>query len=328
METYRPALCYEEVTYGVYRCLLCPRACVLKKGQTGFCGVRRGGSEGLETMNYGLVSACHLDPVEKKPLFHYKPGTTVLSVGGVGCTLHCAFCQNYHLLSTDYPTTYLPPEVLVKAAIRSENCSSIAFTYNEGALFLEYIIDVAALAHREGLKILLVTNGYMTEVALKALVGSVDAMNIDLKGYSEHFYRSQCCGHLEPVLECIKGAFAVAHVELTYLAIDPLNTDLEEFGRCIDWIESVDPNLPLHISRYFPCYKSTLPETPLSVLYDLKTVAQKKLHHVYVGNVSGSGATIFCPSCHEAIVFLERSDPRIQREIVCKTCGTQVYGML
>jgi pyruvate formate lyase activating enzyme len=301
---------------------------MLQNGQTGFCGVRRGGVYGLETTTYGRISACHLDPVEKKPFFHFKPGTTVLSVGGVGCSLHCGFCQNHHLLQTDYPTTYVPPEVLVKEALHSENCSGIAFTYNEGSLFLEYILDVAALAHVEGLKILLVTNGYLTETAFEVLSGDVDAMNIDLKGFSEVFYELQCCGHLAPVLQLIQGATKVAHIELTFLAIEPLNTDLEEFQRCVDWIAGVNPDLPLHISRYFPCYTMSLPETPLSVLYDLKALAQKSLHHVYVGNVPGASAVVFCPYCQKPLADPVSRAPLTQSHMMCSACGSKLYGSI
>jgi pyruvate formate lyase activating enzyme len=178
------------------------------------------------------------------------------------------------------------------------------------------------------LKILLVTNGYLTETAFEVLSGDVDAMNIDLKGFSEVFYELQCCGHLAPVLQLIQGATKVAHIELTFLAIEPLNTDLEEFQRCVDWIAGVNPDLPLHISRYFPCYTMSLPETPLSVLYDLKALAQKSLHHVYVGNVPGASAVVFCPYCQKPLADPVSRAPLTQSHMMCSACGSKLYGSI
>lgn len=307
-----------------YICNLCPNHCQLTVGQLGRCGTRMGSEAGLLDLTYGRFSAVQLDPIEKKPLFHFMPGSTVLSVGSVGCTFNCSFCQNHHLLNLNYKTVQLKPEALIRRALDTEGCSGIAFTYNEGALQHEYILDLAPIAHSYGLKVILVTNGFITREALQSLSGYVDAMNIDLKAFNPQFYVKLCAGQLDSVKAVIEVAAGQCHVELSYLAIYPHNTDPDEFERCVDWIASINETMPLHISRYFPARHLSLPPTPLSTLYALKAQADKALKHVYVGNVPGASQTLFCPTCHSP-------DP-LQKfgttpKNTCGICGQRIYGV-
>lgn len=324
----KEALFYRTINDEQVQCTLCPRGCVLEDAQYGYCGVRYQEGGTLYTNTYGRCSGVHLDPMEKKPLNHYKPGTLVLSVGGVGCTFDCRFCQNHHLLDSAYPTEFVPPEALVEMALNAPNCSGIAFTYNEPTLQIEYILDTAALAKEKGLCIVMVTNGFIQQEPLQVLLDCVDAMNIDLKGFTERYYRDLCQGHLDAVLKCIKAAYGKTHIELTYLALPHHNTALHDFRRALDWIRAIDREIPLHISRYFPNYQMTDLPTPLSLLFDLKSTADQYLSHVYLGNVGGADDTIHCPNCHGQIDLHHPKLTHRQIKPLCPSCGHPLYIVL
>lgn len=271
------------------QCEICPQECVLDEGQIGFCRARSAQDGAVVCDNYGLVTSMVLDPIEKKPLRRFHPGSAILSVGSFGCNLRCAFCQNHEISMCSREraqTVYISPEELVgKAlALRSSRNIGIAYTYNEPLIGYEYVRDCAVLARQNGLKNVLVTNGYINEAPLRQLLPYIDAMNIDLKAFTEKFYRT-LHGHIEPVKRTIAIAAAQCHVEVTTLVIPGQNDSPDEMRSLSEWLAAVNPEIPLHISRFFPRYHLTDGDaTPVETIYALADTARASLKHVYTGN--------------------------------------------
>lgn len=268
-------------------CDICPHACTPAEGCYGLCRARKNKHGKIVDANYGRVTAISLDPIEKKPLRHFHPGSNILSAGSFGCNLRCPFCQNSDISMADEScsTRELSPETLVtlaEDAIPDGNIG-IAYTYNEPLVGYEYVFDCARSAQSRGLKNVLVTNGYINETPLKRLLQYIDAMNIDLKGWSDEFYR-HLGGDLETVKKSIELSAAACHVELTTLIIPGLNDATEQMHSQCEWIASISSEIPLHITRYFPRYKISVPPTPLSTLQQLALIARKYLRHVHIGN--------------------------------------------
>ena len=272
------------------RCLACSHKCLISGGKTGICGVRKNIENKLYLLVYGKVAAMNVDPIEKKPLYHFLPGTSSFSIGTVGCNLKCDFCQNFEISQASRQIRIfgknISPKEIVKRAMQAK-CKSISYTYNEPAIFIEFVKDIAKIAKEKKLKNILVTNGYLSKECFDYIKNYVDAMNIDLKSFSEKFYTKYCGGKLKPVLETIKMAHnAGIHVELTTLVISALNDSEEEFEKIAKFIASVDKNIPWHISRFFPMYKMQNKEiTPLETLRRAKKIGEKYLNYVYIGNV-------------------------------------------
>lgn len=269
-------------------CPLCPHRCELLEGQTGFCRARKNVRGKIVCENYGRVTSLALDPIEKKPLARFYPGSFILSVGSYGCNLNCPFCQNHEISMADAsaPTAYVPPEALVEKALalRPQGNIGLAFTYNEPLISYEYVRDCARLAHENALKTVLVTNGTIAREPLEALLPLIDAMNIDLKGFTEQFYR-YVGGNLETVKRTIVLSAAACHVEVTTLVIPGLNDSVGDMKREAAWLAAVDPSIPLHISRFFPRYHQTdRPPTPVETVFALRDAAEKNLQYVYSGN--------------------------------------------
>lgn len=277
---------YWESTNGKIKCRLCPHECTIVNGKVGICGVRKHIDGKLYSLVYGETTSIALDPIEKKPLYHYHPGEYILSLGTKGCNFKCPFCQNWAISQDmDAPTEKITSEWAVKKA---KECKSfgIAYTYNEPFIWYEFVLDTAKLAKEDGLENVLVTNGYINPKPLEEILPYINAMNIDLKSIDEEFYRKICGGRLEPVLYVIKRSAEACHVELTNLIIPGLNDSDDNFIRLTDWIyDNVGQGVPLHFSRYFPCYKMTGPITPLDTLERAYQIAKVKLKHVYLGNV-------------------------------------------
>ena len=271
------------------QCGICPQDCVLDEGQTGFCRARSVKDGAVVCDNYGLVTSMALDPIEKKPLRRFHPGSMILSVGSFGCNLRCAFCQNHEISMCSRErahTVYVSPEELVDKALalRSSRNIGIAYTYNEPLIGYEFVRDCAALAHQNGLCNVLVTNGYVNEAPLRELLPHIDAMNIDLKAFTEEFYRT-LHGHIEPVKRTITVAAAQCHVEVTTLVIPGQNDSPGEMRALAEWLAGVDPNIPLHISRFFPRYRMADGEaTPVDTVYALADIARESLTDVLTGN--------------------------------------------
>ncbi len=292
---------------GGVRCELCPHRCALKPGQKGLCGVRQADPAGqiLIALNDGLASCVHLDPVEKKPLYHWYPGTEILSIGTVGCNLRCPFCQNWELARWD-PSLVLQsiaPQTLVQMA-KETGSRGVAFTYNEPLVWFEFLLDSAPLLRREGLDVVLVTNGTINPEPMKELLPFISAANVDLKAFSEEGYR-KLGGFLEPVLATIQTMKkARVHVELTHLLVPGINLEKRSFEEMIEWISGIDENIPLHLSRYFPHWKWTEPATPLPLMQEFWEIASRRMPHVYLGNVPSLGTTR-CRQCGRDIVVRE-----------------------
>lgn len=275
------------------RCEVCFRHCELKDGQIGFCKARIGKGDKVVSYNYGQITSIALDPVEKKPLRRFFSGSKIISVGSFGCNLRCPFCQNYEISWSDEveyvakQARYISPEQLVKIAERYTDSGNIgiAYTYNEPLVGYEYVRDSAKLVHEAGLKNVLVSNGSVELKILEEIIPYVDAMNIDLKGYSENYYKKLLKGDRKQVLDFIEEAAKHCHIELTTLIIPNENDSIEEMKELSSWIASIDKTIPLHISRFFPCFNMT-DRGPTSVkrVYDLADVAREKLDYVYTGN--------------------------------------------
>jgi pyruvate formate lyase activating enzyme len=279
-------------------CELCPFMCKLAEGRAGPCKVRKNVGGKLRALTYGRVSSMHLDPIEKKPLFHFYPGSWILSLGTVGCNLSCRLCQNWTISQEMAPTQDLGPRQAVELAKRPGNLG-IAFTYNEPFIWYEYILDTAPLVRDAGMKTVMVTNGYASSGPWRRLLRYVDAMNIDVKAITPEFYRKICRAKLEPVLEAVKMAKEEGvFVEVTNLVVTNWNDSDEDLERITDWFASVDPDMPVHFSRYHPDYLMTEPATPLSTLRKAYEIARRKLRYVYLGNAPGiGGEDTTCPGC-------------------------------
>lgn len=276
----------ELLDNGKVRCLLCPHYCLLKKGQTGRCGVRQNQDGRLYSLIYGETTSVANDPIEKKPLYHFYPGTFILSLGTKGCNLKCPWCQNWSI-SQDLtsPTKEITSQEIVEKAGQL-NCLGIAYTYNEPFIWYEFVYDTARLAHQRGLKNVLVTNGYVNQKPLEEIIDFIDAMNIDVKSMEESFYNRYCQGKLGPVLKTAEFSATRCHIEITNLIIPTLNDSDENFQRLAEWIaQKLGEDVPLHFSRYFPAYKANLPATPIETLERAEAIARKILRYVYLGNV-------------------------------------------
>ena len=298
----KPAKYWVKKEEGVVQCLLCPHQCTIKPGKEGICKNKKNIEGELYAHRYGEVSAIALDPIEKKPLYHFYPGSQILSIGTVGCNFQCKFCQNYHLVEATVPTEEVEIEELISSAKRHRSVG-IAYTYNEPFISFEFVLDCAVRAREAGLKNVLVTNGYYNPEPFEELLPYIDAMNIDLKSLQDDFYRRLCGGRLEPVLKTIERAHQDCLVELTNLLVTDENDSDEDIQKLVDWIASLDPEIPLHFSRYHPMYKFTNPPTPIERLERAYQIGREKLKWVYLGNVWGEqGQDSFCPNCGALLV--------------------------
>jgi pyruvate formate lyase activating enzyme len=283
----RPALFHHRTEDGREHCWLCPRLCLIPPGAAGACGVRANTDGSLKAISYGRVSSVALDPIEKKPLARFHPGARILSVGGFGCNLRCPFCQN-HAISLEYDMSKAAcytPEAMASLAVRTvaDGNIGLAYTYNEPVVGFEFMYDCAVRIREAGLLNVMITNGYVTKDALRSILPLTDAVNIDVKGFTQGFYR-KLGGELEPVKETVVMAARHCHTEVTTLVIPGEND--EDIAALAGWIASVDPHIPLHLSRFFPRYRYAGREpTPTETLLRLCETARRSLHYVYAGNM-------------------------------------------
>ena len=319
------------------RCLLCPHCCLLEPGETGKCSARRHERErGLVTLNYGRVSSAAVDPIEKKPLYHWNPGTSILSLGTVGCSMDCPFCQNWRIAGWDPALSLasMDPEDVVRSAAKMES-RAVAFTYNEPFVWFEFLLDASRALRKAGLSTVLVSNGMVLPEPLGELLPFVSAANIDLKAFTEDFYFRQTGAHLAPVLDTLQY---VKHetgcwLELTTLLIPGQNDDSAELDAMTRWIaDHLGTDVPLHFTAFHPDYKMTgVPRTPSTTLTRARRIAQENgLAHVYTGNVHDrEGGTTFCSGCQAALI--ERDWHQVLRydldaDGACVHCGTRLAG--
>jgi pyruvate formate lyase activating enzyme len=318
------------------RCNLCPHRCILAEGERGLCRVRENRDGSLYTFAYANPCALQLDPIEKKPFFHFLPGALAFSLATGGCNLRCKYCQN-HDISQHAPEELdsydAPPEAIVRAS-RQQGAQVVAYTYSEPMMFYEYMLDTAQLAQRAGLRNTVISAGYVSPDPLRELCRIVDAIKIDLKGNNDAFYRDVCGGTLEPVLNTIGVIHEMGvHLEIVNLVVPSLNDDMGELQSLVQWImDTVGPDVPLHFSRFHPDYQlSHLPPTPIETLEEARQAAlDVGLHYVYLGNVPGhEGNHTYCPSCSRMIV--QRSGmATIAVHIVdgrCAFCDTPIAGV-
>lgn len=321
----KPVYYYMNEDSGHRRCLVCPHHCSLKDGQIGLCRVRMNKGAQIITLNYGEVSSLALDPIEKKPLYHFYPGSMILSAGSWGCNLGCPFCQNYSISHQTPVTRFMDADELleISLAYRQQGSIGLAFTYNEPAMWMEYIMDLGPLLHEKGLKVVLVSNGYIEKEPLQDLLPFVDAFNIDLKGFSEGFYQHMCKGKLEPVKKTLETIVGKAHLEVTNLLIPGENDSDEEIRNMSRWLAELDDQIVLHFSRYHPAYKMKLSPTPSETLYRVAQIAREHLAHVYLGNLPGIENDSFCPHCGQ--ILIKRTDYKVQKTGLaqgrCRGCG-------
>jgi pyruvate formate lyase activating enzyme len=298
----REALYWERSETGKVHCLLCPNDCRIVEGKAGTCGVRENRGGKLEVPRYGAISSIAVDPIEKKPLYHFHPGSQILSVGFVGCSFRCGFCQNWHISqSIDVETRFISPADLVDIAVR-EKSFAIAYTYSEPLVHFEYVMDSAKLARKAGLKNVLVTNGYLNPKPADELLPFIDAANVDLKAWDPEFYRHETGGKLEEVKRFITEAAGRIHLEVTTLIIPTKNDDPAQIEGIARFIAGLNPGIPLHLSAYHPQHKYTLPPTPPGTVRRLAEVARKHLKYVYVGNLGAESSDTACSQCGNVLV--------------------------
>jgi len=328
----KEAILYEKIGKSL-NCKVCQRRCIISDGKEGFCNMRRNEEGKLYSLNYAAASSVSVDPIEKKPLFHFYPGSTSFSLGTLGCNFRCKHCQNWTISQADLgtvPTQEILPEEAVSLA-KEYGCRSISWTYNEPTMWFEYTLDSAKLAHKEDIKTVYVTNGYMTEEALDTIAPYLDAANVDLKGMSEKFYHDLCDARLQPVLETIKNMYDMGiHLEVTNLMIPSYNDSDEDVKALIKFmVEEVGVEVPLHFTRFFPYYKlNHLPPTEISTLEKAHKMAKEDgMKYVYVGNVPFTdGENTYCPECGELLI--ERDGFDVVGDKVkkgkCSSCGAGI----
>ena len=313
------------------QCNLCPHNCRLSEGKFGVCKLRTV-KDGIPiSINYGEVTSANVDPIEKKPLYHFKPSKDILSIGTFGCNMTCSFCQNHEISQTKPQTEFIDADKLINLIENIPNNAGIAFTYNEPFMWYEYILDTAKKIkeYNADISVVLVTNGYVNKEPLLKILPYVDAMNIDLKGYTNRYYNKICGARLDPVLENIKIASEYTHIEITTLMVSGENDSVNEIKEIAKFISSVDKNIPLHLSRYFPRYQMDNPPTLVEDIMKAKEEASKYLNYVYIGNVSGVDNNTYCPSCGYNLIARDIYTTTVNMEDnKCPNCNEHIYIVL
>jgi len=334
-----PGRYWTKLNDGRIQCEVCPRLCKLHEGQRGLCFVRQAKDEKIVLTTYGRSSGFCIDPIEKKPLNHFLPGTPVLSFGTAGCNLTCKFCQNWDISKSrefDRLTERASPEMIAKAA-KEHDCRSVAFTYNDPVIFLEYALDISEACKEVGVHTVAVTAGYLLPEARKEFFSLMDAANVDLKAFSDKFYKKICGGKLAPVLDTLLYLKHETDVwfELTTLLIPGENDSPEELQQMTAWImENLGPDVPLHFSAFHPDWKMRdIESTPHSTLSRAREIAQGNgIRYVYVGNVHDkSGSSTYCHECGELLIgrdWYELSDWNLDASGCCVSCGTLCSGFI
>jgi pyruvate formate lyase activating enzyme len=322
---------YTKTDSDSVECQLCPHNCQIKNERVGICNARINQNGVLESMLWGVISSSSLDPIEKKPLYQFYPGRMIYSIGGYGCNLNCIFCQNFQISqyvpqNIDNLRIVSPSEVVQKAKILPNNIG-IAFTYNEPTISFEYMLETSRLSHKQGMKNVMVSNGFINPKPLSNLLETIDAFNIDLKAFSESFYHKNTGGNLEPILKTLKAIRKSGkHLEITFLVIPNLNDNEDEAIAMFDWIANeLGKETILHLSRYHPTYLLDNPPTPSETLQSLYKIAKDKLHYVYLGNIlTVDGNNTICPKCNSIVIkrIGYNSAPiSIDKNGKCKHCG-------
>ncbi len=327
---------YERQDKNAVKCRLCSHRCQIEEGNRGICGVRENKKGALYSLVYGRIVSRGIDPIEKKPLFHFQPGSMSYSIATVGCNFKCENCQNWEISQSPKPNKpimggNITPKEIVSAAMRSGS-SSIAYTYSEPVIFMEYAYDTAEIAVKNGLKNVFVTNGYATEEAINDIAPFLHAANIDLKSMNDEFYKKNCGARLKPVLDSIKLHKKLGiWIEITTLIIPRLNDSVEELRNIAEFISSIGEEIPWHISRFYPAYMLIgHPPTPIETLRKAREIGvDSGLRYVYLGNVPGERENTYCYSCGKLLV--ERNRYIVVRNMIsksrCSYCGAEIDGV-
>jgi pyruvate formate lyase activating enzyme len=327
---------YNKLANGKIKCELCPRKCLVCDGERGYCGVRENHGGVFYSLVHSRVCAANVDPVEKKPLFHYLPGSLAFSVATAGCNVNCKFCQNWEISQSrpeQVPAEYMPPQRVASLAAQW-HCPTVAFTYSEPAVSSEFLMDTADAAHRAGLRSIVISNGYILPEPLKEVYGRMDAVKIDLKAFTDTFYSKIVTGQLKPVLETIATLHGMGKwIEIVYLVIPTLNDTEAEFTGLARWVKSnLGPDVPVHYTQFHPDYLlKNLAVTPLTTLERARAIALAEgLHFVYIGNIPGHpGENTYCPKCQRLLV--ERDGFEVRQMHVhngrCPSCRQSIPGI-
>lgn len=320
------------------QCMICPRNCKLASGQRGFCNIRQNIQGKINLTSYGCTTGLAIDPIEKKPLYHFFQGSQVLSFGTLGCNMGCMFCQNWHMSKSKEDPKLLQkasPEEIAFVA-KKENCKSVAFTYNDPVIFFEYAIDTAKECHKLDIKTIAVTAGYINPEPRKEFFKYIDAANIDLKAFNKEFYKKLCLADIEPILDTIKYVKneTDCHLELTTLLIEGHNSSPKEIAEECDWIvNNIGVDTPIHFSAFFPAYKLTnvLPTSPKTLFMAYEIAKKAGLRYVYIGNIiDETGSTTYCHNCKKAIIkrnVYKIEEYNLKENGICKFCGTKCSGV-
>ncbi|MBD3390177.1 AmmeMemoRadiSam system radical SAM enzyme [Candidatus Micrarchaeota archaeon] len=329
----KEAMCYTKQEGGDVQCYLCRRMCRIKPGETGYCHVRENRDGTLYTLPYGKAVAVNVDPVEKKPFYHFMPGADCFSFSTVGCNFRCKYCQNWEI-SQAYSGIVgedWPPEKIVEYS-SSNNISGIAYTYTEPTIFMEYALDTAKLAHQKDIFNVFVTNGYESDAAISEMAGRIDASRIDLKGFNEKIYRDVCGDvELEGVLATIKGLYKIGHIEIINLVVPGYNDDEDDLRAVSKWCAELDPNVPLHFIGFYPANKmEDVPSTKLDTLLKAREIAMDEgVKFAYSGNrMDEKSESTYCPKCGEMVVC-RRGFGVVENKVdgynKCPECGEELY---
>jgi len=335
----KKATLYKKIKDKTVKCTACNHYCTIKEGKTGICGIRQNKDGNLYLLVYGKSSGSGIDPIEKKPFFHFLPGSSVYSIGTIGCNFACTFCQNAWISQASKDTSFpipplydLSPEDIVNECIEN-NIPIIAYTYNEPAIFFEYTYDTAKLAHEEGIKNIYVSNGYASKEAIDKIAPYLDAINIDLKAFTEKFYRNICKAKLQPVLDNIKYYYKKGiWVELTTLIIPGENDSDKELEQIAQFIASISKSIPWHVTKFSPTYKmKNKLETPIETLKKAYDIGKKAgLKYVYAGNTFNEDLqSTFCPKCNNLLIQRDWGYTKVEglKNGKCDKCGTKIEGV-
>jgi len=310
-----------------FRCELCPHKCLLETGATGICGVRQNIGGEVVSLNYGKITALAMDPIEKKPLYHYYPGTRILSVGSTGCNFHCDFCQNWTVARGKVPSVDVTPWDLISKAQRKDNIG-IAFTYAEPLMWYEFLRETMPKVQEKGLKTVLVTNGYINSKPLQKILPNLNAVNLDIKFFARGSYRRYCGGDLKQILNNALEFKKNGHLEITTLIIPDINDSPEEIDRLVSWIkENLGSDTPFHLSRYYPAYRFNTPPPSIETLIDLYYLARESLDYVYLGNIrEAEFQHTYCPRCNHLLIKRGFGvQIRIEEGNTCPECGQLIH---
>ncbi|MFB0560413.1 MAG: AmmeMemoRadiSam system radical SAM enzyme [Candidatus Lokiarchaeia archaeon] len=329
----KETMIYEKLENDAVKCGICPNRCIINPGKRGKCKTRENMDGTLYSLVYSSISSIAVDPIEKKPLFHFYPGSTAFSISTVGCTFHCLHCQNWTISQAEPEsglTREFSPEEIISAA-KNRGSRSIAYTYNEPFVFYEFVYDTAKIARKNNIKNILVTNGYVTPEAIENIAPLIDAANVDVKAMTDKFYKEICGGNLQSVLDAVVLMRKKdIHLEITNLIIPQKNDSVSEITKFTEWVkDNLGLDVPVHFSRFYPQYKMrNLDPTPISTVIKAREIAQDMgLHYVYCGNIPGQGENTNCPSCGQLIIGrwgYTIEECNLTKENTCPNCGTEI----